>query len=211
MKKEMPILEQVANVLAVAKRLSGKYVVQCKRNEQDGWQKALSVNPYMSDGGLQPPGPPLYGTPIYGTLADAQESVARRKKNWPNMEYRPVEAGEDIMEHTALYTHGEEVTLYGEYPTIGNLLKRFPLLEHGDRTDDSHEVEHWVEALQDDEPVDIALDCNRDGISEDCFGTTAGELKAAGYGQLSFEQNASGVTVFADTKERFLAIQRAVE
>lgn len=268
---EVSLTEQIANVLGVAARMRGRYVVQ-KQDGRRAWKQALSVNPYMSDGGLQPPGPPLYGTPTYLTAADAADFIKRRleadtyiggvqwrveqhskcDKAWLSEKWgiawnfterygkqepftvfdtkaeaeaevlarnaenlqppvlRVVSADEDVMLSTLYPKTEAEKALYGEFPKIGELLAKFPLLAHGGEPS-KEDVAHWVSALVDDEVVDVALDQKGDGISEDCFITTAGDLKAACYGELSFERSNIGVTVYAKTREQFCAIHNATQ
>lgn len=278
MKNEMSITEQIGNVLCVADLLRGRYVIQQWKGGE--WKRALHVNPYMSDGGLQPPGPPLYGTPTYITAADAAEVIAKRLAKWKPKAFEPdtyvdglqwrveqhsksekawlsekwgiawnftarfgkqephtvfdtkaeaeveVEARNtenrhqpqlrvvpcvDDIQLTTLYAKTDsDKVLYGEYPRFGELLAKFPLLAHaGEPTADAQEVPHWVNALADDTVIDVVLDTRGDGTSDDCFVTTVGELKAACYGQMTFEENTHGFIVYTESRDQFRQIESA--
>lgn len=262
---EVPLAEQVANVLDVAKRMEGRYVIQ--KRELGKWKRALLVNPLMSDGGLQPPGPPLYGTPTYRTQAEAEAVISQRvarggqthdpetylggtpytakeyegrwgvawnynPTKYPHVEkpfqffeseqearshaqeknsdamnppvLRVVSAPEDCLLTTVYPRTKEGKARYGSYPTLQEVIAKTPqVVDLATPSKDAHLAPNWVSNLNPDEPVDVILDRKCSGISEDCFITTAGELFAAGYGELHFERAETGVTVYADTLDLF--------
>jgi hypothetical protein len=101
--------------------------------------------------------------------------------------------------------------LHGTEKTLREVLAERPDLAGSQPEAETNMPEHWLVRLDPDEPVDVALDRRGDGTSDDCFVTTARELIAAGYGELSFERTASGVTIFADTRDQFNRLQAAVE
>lgn len=259
-KPRMPLEEQVANVLHVARRLRGRYVVQ--KQELGQWKQSVHCNPLMSDGGIQPPGPPLYGPYLWASASEAQQhairwrerfatgdpdyySVVGKDGTWfvaqrlcdaphpfgsgypteaearekcelyqrdrTEITLRVVPVEEDLLLTRVHRATPEEEMEFGPRPKMWQVLKKRPALAGAaSPSNDAHLAPNWVANLPDDEPVDVALNTRGDGISEDCFSTTAGELYAAGFGELHFERSASGVTVFVDARSEFMRVGKAV-
>lgn len=265
LRRAVSLSDQVANILNVIHRMEGRWVVQ--RWKKGEWQKRISVNPLMGDGGIQPPGEPLYGPEIWPSRERADEAAANIKARFDSkplpshppygcmekegawwecsldnngecynafhrcesreeaearaakdndgemeMRLRVVPATEDIAQHARLipYTTEDEVFL-AESRLFKDALKRKPELAQTGVAEENP-IKHWVGALPADEVVDVALNRKRDGISEDCFITTAGELFAAGFGEMSFERNGlDSVVVWCDDLATFDRIQRLTE
>jgi hypothetical protein len=200
--KQYPVEEQVGNLLNVLKLHAGQYVLGKTKSGKPG-QACSSLNPLMSDGGIQPPGEPLYGPRLYNSREDCQAHVDRLCAKHPGNPdgYCVVSAEEWVM----------QTRIHGADKTLREVLAERPELKGSKPEADKNMPEHWVVRLEADEPVDVALDRRGDGTSDDCFVTTARELVAAGFGQMSFERTASGVTVFVDTREQFVRIMEACE
>jgi len=201
-KAKVSVEEQVGNLLNVLKQHEGQYVLG-KTKDGKPAQACSSLNPLMCDGGIQPPGEPLYGPKLYNNHDDCQAHVDRLCAKYPGNPdgYCVVTAEEWVM----------QTRLHGANKTLREVLAERPELRGSAPEAETNMPEHWVVRLDGDEPVDVALNTRGDGVSEDCFVTTARELVAAGYGQLSYERTASGVTVYADTREQFARMAEAME
>ena len=196
------IQQQVGNLLNVLSQHRGQFLLGKTKNGKPG-TACSSLNPLMSDGGIQPSGEPLYGPRLYNNREECQAHVDRLSADQPGNPkgYCVVSAEEWVM----------QTGLHGSDQTLGEVLAARPELSASAPEPLEKMPANWVVRLDADEPVDVALNRAGDGFSEDCFVTTARELIAGGFGQLSFERTASGVTVFADTREQFARIAAGCE
>jgi hypothetical protein len=216
---KVSLAEQIANVTNVALRMAGCYVVQ-KQNPANGEWTGFTLNPLMSDGGIQPPGPPLYGPILHASAAAAEEhmvSWAERMRKFqiqnpdagliavPTL--RVAEAAHAALESTVYPRTALGKARFGEHPTAAHVLALSPeILGLVKPSDDQALAPNWVAHLGPEEPVDVVLDSRGDGISEDSFITTAGALFRAGFGELSYERGETGCVVYAETLIQFCRI-----
>jgi hypothetical protein len=201
MKKQLSEAEQVRNLLNVIKQHEGQYVLG---KIEDGKSKPLSfwLNPLMSDGGIQPPGEPLFGPRFFDSRSEAEAVAEQMHVKRPDAEYCALPVEECVMQQE----------LHGINKTLAEAIAENPSLAAAGNAVAQEDIPaHWVVCLDPDAVVDVALDRNQSGISEDCFITTARELIASGFGELSFERTSSGVTVFADTRKTFARLAAACE
>ena len=130
--RETTFQEQIQTLLTVERNLAGRWVIQ--RFQFDDWL-GVRVNPLMTDDPIHEE-PPISGTATFATSGEAVEAMIALHEKFPDVQMRVSPVENDIRATGLSPRKYDEKSKYGEYPTWGELLQKFPeladkLVEHG--------------------------------------------------------------------------------